>query len=36
MYERPKKLGKLLGRLENEGYFGALVNPTEDIKVFEK
>lgn len=36
MYERPKKLGKLLSRLENEGYFGAVVNPEEDIKVFEK
>ena len=36
MYERPKKLGKLLGRLENEGYWGALINPTEEIKVFEK
>ena len=36
MYERPKKLGKLLGRLENEGYYGALINPAEEIKVFEK
>ncbi|MBQ7007542.1 MAG: ATP phosphoribosyltransferase regulatory subunit, partial [Oscillospiraceae bacterium] len=36
LYERPKKLGKLLGRLENEGYYGALISPTEEIKVFEK
>jgi len=36
LYERPKKLGKLLGRLENEGYWGALINPAEEIKVFEK
>lgn len=36
LFERPKKLGKLLDRLQQQGYFGAVINPDEDIKVFEK
>ena len=34
LFERPKKLGKLLDKLENQGYYGALVNLDEEIKVF--
>lgn len=36
LFERPKKLGKLLDRLQNQGYFGAVINLDEDIKVFDK
>lgn len=35
LYERPKKLGKLLGKLEEQGIYGCyILNESEDIKVF--
>ncbi len=35
LFERPKKLGKLLDKLQQQGYFGAVINLDEDIKVFD-
>ncbi len=35
LYERPKKLGKLFGKLEEQGFYGCYVfNESEEIKVF--
>ena len=35
LYERPKKLGKLFGKLEEQGFYGCyILNESEDIKVF--
>lgn len=35
LYERPKKLGKLFGKLEEQGFYGCFIlNESEDIKVF--
>lgn len=34
--ERPKKLGKLLGKLEEQGFYGCyILNESEEIKVFD-
>ena len=34
MFERPKKLGKYLGKLESQGYYGFVVfGESEEIKV---
>lgn len=35
LYERPKKLGKLFGKLEEQGFYGCyILNESEDIKMF--
>lgn len=34
MFEKAKKLGKQLDRLQQQGYSGALINLDEDIKIF--
>jgi histidyl-tRNA synthetase len=35
LYERPKKLGKLFGKLEEQGFYGCyILNESEEIKVF--
>ena len=35
LYERPKKLGKLFGKLEEQGFYGCFIlNESGDIKVF--
>ena len=35
LYERPKKLGKLFGKLEEQGFYGCyILNESETIKVF--
>ena len=37
LLERPKKLGKMLGRLEERGYAGYMVmGEGEEVKLFEK
>lgn len=36
LYERPKKLGKLFGKLEEQGLYGCFIlNESEEIKVFQ-
>lgn len=36
LYERPKKLGKLFGKLEEQGFYGCyILNESEKIKVFD-
>ena len=35
LYERPKKLGKLFGKLEEQGFYGCFIlNESGDVKVF--
>ena len=37
LYEKPKKIGKLFGKLEDSGFYGCLIlDESNDIKVLQK